>query len=117
MTNIVEGQLKEIAQLHEKNVELYQQIGRLEEALEEARESARRHRELEEEYRACSERQLRELERQKGEIGRLEKELEMSRENERRLGDSVRSMEKSVSWRLTRPLRYLRWIQLKGKKA
>ncbi len=118
MVNIVEEQLKEITDLHEKNKELYKRIGMLQESIvnaEKQRDFAmERFDRLLKEYEQSKENQFYEVKKQNSEIRRLEKEIAVHVENEHKLNELVCSMEKSISWKLTKPLRYLRWKQMKN---
>lgn len=119
MENRMEEQLKEIAELHEKNKALYQQIGMCQETLVkvEMQLKCQEHKydQLSAEYENYKAEQLCKLEKRDNTIRELERELAICTENQRRLGETIGIMENSLSWKLTKPLRYLRWMQLKAK--
>lgn len=120
MKNIMEEQLKEIVELHEKNKELYKQIANFQEILAEAEKQTEywkeKYSKLLTKHESCKETHYHELEEKSNEIKKLEEEMVFHRENESNLNNVICSMENSLSWKLTKPLRYLRWKQLQGKK-
>lgn len=89
MANIVEEQLKEIAELHEKNKELYKQIGALQEALADVEKQLEcwedKHNTLSVELENCKTVQLYEQKVQNSKIKNLERELALYAENEQKL--------------------------------
>lgn len=116
MLGLEKAQLVEIAELHEKNKELYKIIGNLQEELE--REKALEFglngqiEKMKKEYQHNLDNAMVSLEEKKEEIYKLHSKIEILVLNDKLMNEKIERMEKSFSWKITKPLRFLRWKQL-----
>lgn len=119
LTDRINGQLLEIAELHRKNTDIYKEIGVLEQALSEkeallltVQDEKER---LEEECRKNDAANwMEKAERLAAERDRLRCELEAAAVREKALAEHISGMENSRSWKVTKPLRAVKSMLKKG---
>lgn len=123
LTERINGQLLEIAELHRKNTYIYKEIGVLEQQLSENETLLLSLQEEKERLETeCSQKDVtaaqwrNKAERLEEEKERLRVELEAGALREKNLAEHIAGMESSRSWRVTKPLRaFKRLVKRRSK--
>ena len=121
LTERINGQLLEIAELHRKNTDIYKEIGVLQKELAEKDELLVTLREEKEQLEAECGQKAKITAEWKNKAENLEEEkrqllleIEAYALREKKLAEHISAMENSRSWKVTKPLRALK--RLSGKE-